>query len=157
MRITLVLISHLRWPSAALWADTILAGMLTHNDRASNACCLAFIRILWECLRMNEAPDPSLWMDAFTPVASQVEGITSYASRSPKLHYQGPLWQFVDREIRQAYRKDWPVLLQPDLWIRFIRMISFNLLIGLSGKRASGWWMIRSFCKEQTCKLFASC
>lgn len=105
MRIAPVILPHLRRPSPGLWADAALAGMITHNDRASHACCLAFVSILWECLRLKAAPDPMWWVDQFLAVAGQVEGETAYASRNPKIHHQGPLWQFVDREVRQAYRE----------------------------------------------------
>jgi ADP-ribosyl-[dinitrogen reductase] hydrolase len=65
MRIVPVLIPHLRQPTTALWADAALAGMITHNDRASNACCVAFIHLLWECLRLKQAPEPIWWVDTF--------------------------------------------------------------------------------------------
>ena len=46
MRIAPVLLPHLRAPSSALWADTLLASMITHNDRGSNAACIAFVAML---------------------------------------------------------------------------------------------------------------
>jgi ADP-ribosyl-[dinitrogen reductase] hydrolase len=102
MRIAPVLIPHLHKPSAALWADAAIAGMITHNDPASNACCVAFINLLWECLRLREIPEPTWWIDTFTSVASQLEGNTRYESRCDGNSYQGPLWKFVDQEVHQA-------------------------------------------------------
>jgi ADP-ribosyl-[dinitrogen reductase] hydrolase len=106
MRIAPVLIPHLRQPSPELWADAALAGMITHNDRASNACCVAFIHILWECLRLKQAPEPAWWVDTFVTTARELEGNTSYLSRNPGLQYEGRLWRFVEREVRQALKQN---------------------------------------------------
>ena len=102
MRIAPVLIPHLRRPTAALWADAALAGMITHNDPASNACCVAFIHLLWECLRRQDVPEPMWWLDTFTEAACQLEGRTEYAPRTSENSYRGPLWKFVDQEVRRA-------------------------------------------------------
>ncbi len=116
MRIAPVLIPHLRRPSPALWADAALAGMITHNDRASNACCVAFIHLLWECLRLKQAPDPAWWVDTFVAAAKELEGNTSYSTRTRALTYAGPLWQLVDREVRQALEHNWSTLEACDRW-----------------------------------------
>ena len=65
MRIAPVLLPHLRSGTPALWADLAIAGMLTHNDRASNAACVAFVHLLWETLRRTGAPDPDWWLATF--------------------------------------------------------------------------------------------
>jgi ADP-ribosyl-[dinitrogen reductase] hydrolase len=109
MRIAPVLLPHLHKSSPALWADAALAGMVTHNDRASNACCVAFTHLLWECLRLEQPPDPAWWLETFLTPARQLEGQTVYMPRSPALDYQGPLWQLVEREVGQALRENWPV------------------------------------------------
>lgn len=116
MRIAPVLIPHLRQPSPALWADAALAGMITHNDRASNACCVAFIHLLWECLCLQQAPEPSWWVDAFVAKARELEGNTSYSSRNPGLPYEGPLWQFVEREVHLALKQNWSTLDACERW-----------------------------------------
>ena len=73
MRIAPILLPHLKQPSPALWSDAAIAGMLTHNDRASNTCCVAFTHVLWECLRLKETPEPLWWIDTFwqQPVSSR--------------------------------------------------------------------------------------
>lgn len=116
MRIAPVLIPHLRQPSPALWADAALAGMVTHNDRASNACCIAFIRILWECLRRKQAPEPAWWVDTFVATARALEGNTSYSPRIPGLSDEGPLWRFVDGEVRRAIEQNWSALEACNHW-----------------------------------------
>lgn len=116
MRIAPVVIPHLRQPSPALWADAALAGMITHNDRASNACCIAFISILWQCLRLDHVPEPIWWVDKFVEVASQLEGDTRYATRNNGIDYVGSLWQFVDREVRRAIAEGWTTLEACERW-----------------------------------------
>jgi ADP-ribosylglycohydrolase len=116
MRIAPVLIPHLRQPSSELWADAALAGMITHNDRASNACCVAFIHLLWECLCLQQAPEPSWWVDTFVVTARELEENTSYSSRNAGLPFEGPLWRFVDREVRQALQQNWPTLEACERW-----------------------------------------
>jgi ADP-ribosylglycohydrolase len=116
MRIAPVLIPHLRQPSPALWADVALAGMVTHNDRASNACCIAFIQILWECLHLKQAPEPIWWLDTFVATTRELEGNTRYSSRNPDLPYEGPLWRFVDQEVRQALVQNWSTLEACNHW-----------------------------------------
>jgi ADP-ribosylglycohydrolase len=116
MRIAPVLLPHLRRPSPELWADTALAGMITHNDSASNACCVAYVHILWECLRLKQAPEPSWWVETFVDTARELAGNTSYASRNLALPYEGPLWRFVEREVRQALKQNWSTLEACERW-----------------------------------------
>ena len=116
MRIAPILIPHLHQPFPALWADAALAGMITHNDRASNACCVAFIHLLWECLCLQQAPEPSWWVDTFVATARELEGNTSYSSRNPGLPYEGPLWRFVEREVRLALKQNWSTLEACERW-----------------------------------------
>lgn len=110
MRIAPVLIPHLRQPSPALWADAALAGMVTHNDRASNSCCIAFTNILWECLRLEQVPSQMWWVEKFTTVACQLEGDTHHSPRHSGSAYQGPLWKFVEREVSRAIQENWSIL-----------------------------------------------
>jgi len=116
MRIAPVLIPHLHQPSSSLWADVAIAGMITHNDAASNTCCLTFTHILWECLRFKQNPDPFWWIDTFTAAASYLEGDTNYEPRNSKLTNKGPLWKFVDKEVRQAINENWSTIDACDHW-----------------------------------------
>lgn len=116
MRIAPLLIPHLRQPSPALWADAALAGMITHNDHAANACCVAFIHLLWECLHMEKAPEPAWWLDTFVTEARQLEGESIYTARNSDLPYRGPIWQFVEIEVRRALQENWSVLEACQRW-----------------------------------------
>ncbi len=102
MRIAPVLVPHLRAPTPALWADAALAGMITHNDPASNACCVAFIAMLWELLGRSSAPPRAWWLDVFCEHASELEGETRYLSRSPAVSYEGPVSQFTRAQVAGA-------------------------------------------------------
>jgi len=116
MRIAPLLIPHLRRPSPALWADAAIAGMITHNDPASIACCVAFIHLLWECLHLEHAPASQWWLDTFVAQARLLEGDSSYTSRNAAQPYQGPVWQFVEREVGRALQENLSVLEACQRW-----------------------------------------
>jgi ADP-ribosylglycohydrolase len=102
MRIASVVVPHVRAPSTELWADAILGGAITHNDPSSIAACVAFVRILRELLGASAPPSPTWWLDTYSARARSVEGDPSLVSRHPGLRYHGPVWRFVDTEVRQA-------------------------------------------------------
>ncbi len=104
MRIAPVAVPYVREPSADLWADTVLAAALTHNDRASTASCLAFVHLLWEALRAERPPDPAWWLREFVRVAQGAEGDASrYTTRGGAYAgYEGPLWRFVELAVGEA-------------------------------------------------------
>lgn len=110
MRIAPVLLPHLCNPSPALWADAALAGMITHNDRASNASCVAYTYLLWEALRLKQPPQPEWWLDTFVSFAGQVEGDSSLQPRVTGMNYQGPLWKFTAEKVRWALERGMSVL-----------------------------------------------
>jgi ADP-ribosylglycohydrolase len=64
MRISPVVLPFLRNPSSDLWVDASLAGMITHNDSASISSCIAFVRMIWDLLRMRESPRPVWWVES---------------------------------------------------------------------------------------------
>jgi len=116
MRIAPVLVPHLRRPSAALWADTALAAMITHNDRASTGSCIAFVHLLRELIGRTTAPEPSWWIDTFIAVLAPLEGDTHYRTRTPHIAYEGPLWRFVDLHVRHALARDMDTAAACDWW-----------------------------------------
>lgn len=81
MRIAPAILPHLREPSADLWIDAALLGMLTHNDSASNASCVAFVGLLWDLLGMTETPESSWWTRRFVEIARDLETHDRYKVR----------------------------------------------------------------------------
>jgi hypothetical protein len=90
--------------------------MLTHNDQASNSCCVAFTCLLWECLRLEQVPSPMWWVEKFTAIASQLEGDSQYLPRHSGIAHQGPLWQFIEREVSRAIKENWSTLEASTRW-----------------------------------------
>lgn len=116
MRIAPVLLPYLRQPTAGLWADAVIAGMVTHNDYASNAACAAFTGILWQLIGMQSAPPPDWWAEAYYQLAAPLEGNTNYVPRRAGITYRGSVAQFVRNEVEQAIKKGWSVQQAGDTW-----------------------------------------
>lgn len=106
MRIAPIVLPYLRNPHPSMYADAAIASMLTHNDFASNASCVAFVHMLWELLGMDSAPDPEWWADTFCYVAKELEGNTEYKHDSSTLgDYSGSLWRFVSMVCKDALQR----------------------------------------------------
>jgi ADP-ribosylglycohydrolase len=117
MRIAPLLLPHLRRPTRALWADAALAGMVTHNDPASNAACVAFCAMLWDLLAMEKVPPAGWWLERYCQVAAPLEGVkTEYAARMRGASYVGPVWQFAAQQIDAARRNGWSTRQAADAW-----------------------------------------
>ena len=106
MRIPPVIVPHLRRPSPNLWADASLAGAVTHNDPSSIAACVSFVGLLWEALSLNAPPRPEWWLDRYCERAQALEGETVLEARRPASRYRGPIWRFVDTDVREAVRQN---------------------------------------------------
>jgi len=118
MRIAPILIPHLRRPSAELWADAALCAMITHNDSASIAACLAFVRLLWELLRRSAPPEPLWWVEQYVAAARALETGAVYRPRGGAYlnRFAGPLWQFVEQVLPDAFRRGLSVRQACDRW-----------------------------------------
>ncbi|HID76598.1 MAG TPA: ADP-ribosylglycohydrolase [Planctomycetaceae bacterium] len=117
VRIAAMVIPHLKNPTSELWVDTALSAMITHNDAASTASCLALVHILWSLFGMDEAPDPPWWLERYVSVARQLEGETKYRVRSGKfVDYEGPVWRFVEQRVWEAYGNGLTVLQACSQW-----------------------------------------
>lgn len=111
MRIAPVLLPHLRSPSPALWADTALAAMLTHNDSASTAACLAFVRLLWDLLGRETPPAPEWWPTRYLETARALELDKPYTPRGGAYPgFRGPLWRYVEEVVPPAWAEGLSVL-----------------------------------------------
>ena len=105
MRIAPMLIPHLHAASQALWVDTALCAMITHNDSGSTAACVAFMNLLWQLLQMNRPPPPEWWLAEFVEVEKGCE-LDSYRPRGGAFQeYEGSLWRFVEEKVRFAFEQ----------------------------------------------------
>ena len=112
MRIAPILIPHLKNPSSDLWADTVLAAIMTHNDAGSTAACVAFVAMLWKLLAMDTVPDPYWWPRTYVSIAKDLEGDTKYRPRGGEyLDYEGPIWRFVSENLLDTAWREWPSVL----------------------------------------------
>jgi ADP-ribosyl-[dinitrogen reductase] hydrolase len=116
MRIAPVIIPHLATPSAAMWADAILAGMITHNDYASNAFCAAFCGLLWQFLSLNQIPNPVDLLDMFCEVGLQVEGEKEYQPRFGSFKFSDTPCKSTTQRVMHAYRNGWDTLKACNEW-----------------------------------------
>jgi ADP-ribosyl-[dinitrogen reductase] hydrolase len=118
MRIAPVLVSHLRDPTPALWSDTAIAAMLTHNDRSSTAACVAFVRLLWDALRRPSPPRPGFWLHRFLEIARPLEGEIHLEPRfgPQKGQFRGSLADFTDRAVHDALHAKKPTRDACDTW-----------------------------------------
>jgi len=101
MRIAPVILPYLASGDADLLADAILAGAVTHKHQSSIAACVALVGILRDVLGRERPPDPSWWIDAYVKRARDLEGEPDLVGRSPNLCYRGPVWRFIDTEVRR--------------------------------------------------------
>jgi ADP-ribosylglycohydrolase len=118
MRIAPVLVSHLRAPTPALWADAALAAMVTHNDPTSTAACVAFVRLLWDALHRSGPPRPGFWLHRFLEIARPLEGDTKLEPRFGPMRgqFKGSLADFTDRVVHEALHAQRPTREACDTW-----------------------------------------
>jgi ADP-ribosyl-[dinitrogen reductase] hydrolase len=117
MRIAPMLIPHLQKSGVRIWEDTAISAMITHNDTASIAGCVAFVAMLWELLDMQKPPEPEWWVNRYVEIARDLETGSEYTPKGGKFtDYSGPLWQFVQEKAMWAYRKDLSVLDACNAW-----------------------------------------
>jgi len=96
MRIAPVLVPHLRRPTSRLWSDAAMAARITHNDSASTAACVAWIRLLWDLLGRLAPPENAWWVRTFAESLRELETDETYQPRSGQFaDFRGPLWRFL--------------------------------------------------------------
>ena len=118
MRISPMLIPHLRHGGTDIWTDTALSAMMTHNDHASTSSCLAFTAMLWELLDMKTPPPPHWWPERYATIASDLQGRIGYTPRSGcmKYSFDGPLHQFVSEKLPWAHANNLSAMEACEIW-----------------------------------------
>jgi ADP-ribosyl-[dinitrogen reductase] hydrolase len=117
MRIAPMLVPHSARPSDALWAETALSAMITHNDSAAIASCVALVSMLWDLLAMESPPAPEWWGATFTARAREVETEERYSPRfGTETSWSGPLSAFVEQRVPRALSAGASVREACDTW-----------------------------------------
>lgn len=117
MRISPVILPHLKNDSGNLWIDTALCSMTTHNDSAAIASCLALVNLIWNVMDMEKAPEPMYWLDKFIETLKEFEIREDYNPRCiPNIGYRGTLWGYLDKVVRTAYNQNLSVLDACNRW-----------------------------------------
>jgi ADP-ribosylglycohydrolase len=117
MRISPMVIPHLKNDEGNLWIDTALCSMTTHNDSAAIASCLALVNLIWEVMDMKTAPEPMYWLEKFIEILKEFEIREDYNPRCiPNIGYRGSLWGYVDKVVRNAYNENLSVLDACNRW-----------------------------------------
>lgn len=119
MRIAPMVIPHLAAPSSALWTDTALSAMMTHNDSGSIAVCVAFVDMLWHLLgrERGSAPAPTWWLERYVHIARELETGTSYEPRGGAYtDFKGMMWQFAADRVADALERQLPTDVACDAW-----------------------------------------
>jgi ADP-ribosylglycohydrolase len=105
MRIAPMVVPYAAAPSAALWVDTALSAMTTHNDSAAIGSAVAFVSILGDVLAMNMPPPPRWWVDSFVSVLRDLE-TGSYSARGGRLaSFTGRFSDFVEQRVLDALER----------------------------------------------------
>lgn len=117
MRIAPILIPHLKTGDENLWIDTSLCARVTHNDSASIASCVAFVKMLWELLDMDEAPDPRWWLDSFADTLDDLEVNKGYSPRFGRfLSFRGSVGELCREKVGNAYSQGLSVVEACNSW-----------------------------------------
>ncbi len=108
MRIAPIVLLHPRGTSAALWLDAALASIVTHRDACSVACCVAFVDLLAQLLRLPGPPSPEWMTTTFVETVRLVCTDESYRPRSGRFtEVEGPFPDYLEHVLAEARRRDW--------------------------------------------------
>ncbi len=106
MRVPPLLLPALRDGGTGFWADLVVGSMITHNDSASIASCVAFGTILRELMEMDRTPLREWWVARFTEVAAEVETERVYGFRGgPFNDCSGTISECVNLLVPEALRR----------------------------------------------------
>ncbi|MFO0072973.1 MAG: ADP-ribosylglycohydrolase family protein, partial [Gemmatimonas sp.] len=112
MRITPMLLPHLRTGGTALWTDTALATAVTHNEPLAISSSVAWVALLWRLLNGDLPETPIEWLDTYTEVLRVLDDGQQYDTRvtaGPLQHWRGILSQLLHTYVRDAVTRGTPV------------------------------------------------
>lgn len=107
MRIAPILVPHIKNGGHKLWIDTALCAMITHNDSASIASCMAFVRMLWLLLDMKEPPAPRWYLETCVETLKDLETNENYSPRGGDfIEFTGSVNRFVEERVSEAFARN---------------------------------------------------
>ncbi|MCZ8203740.1 ADP-ribosylglycohydrolase family protein [Gemmatimonas sp.] len=112
MRISPMLLPHLRAGGTALWTDTALATAVTHNEPLAIAVNVAWVALLWRLLNGDVPETGAEWLETYTEVLRLMDDGQQYDTRvttGPLQQWRGQLSELLDSEVRAAVHKRTPV------------------------------------------------
>ena len=111
MRIAPILISSLANQAENLWADTILATMLTHNSSLAIGSSAAFVNMLREFVSLKEISNPEIAVKEFTKVLEAFTGDAECNIRNTKIKskFSNSASAFIREAIQFGYENDMTV------------------------------------------------
>jgi|GEM_PF-736490 len=117
MRIAPVLIPHLGRPNCDLWADTLLAAHLTHDDELSNVSCVALVDALWMAIGTTGRVAPRWWLDRWLVVCDALGSGAKYAARSNHPPgFEGSISELVRGYVVPALERQLEVSAAGEVW-----------------------------------------
>jgi ADP-ribosyl-[dinitrogen reductase] hydrolase len=117
MRIAPVLIPRLRDPNCDLWAETLLAAHLTHDDELSNVSCVAMVDALWRAIGTTEPVPSGWWLQHWLEVCDALStGHTYQARNGHPPGFDGTISQMLREHVAPALERELPVAEAGDIW-----------------------------------------
>jgi ADP-ribosyl-[dinitrogen reductase] hydrolase len=120
MRIVPVLLPYLKSPHRNLWADTLLAAHLTHDDLLSNSSCVALVHLLWQVLAMQAPPARHWWVDTWLAASEPLTQGRADGNFAPRrAHppgFRGTMAQMVRQHVAPALEQGLGVAEAGAIW-----------------------------------------
>ncbi|WP_119354302.1 ADP-ribosylglycohydrolase family protein [Azohydromonas sediminis] len=117
MRIAPVLIPHVAHPSRDLWADTLLAAHLTHDDELSNVSCVAMVDALWRAIATDGPVPRGWWLDRWLEVCDALSTGAAYAARNDHPPgFVGTISDLLRGHVAPALERELDVDAAGDIW-----------------------------------------
>ena len=115
MRIAPVVVASLGNPEENLWADTILATMMTHNNPVCIGISVAYIDLIRKLLSSHAPPDPRKTIDEFADIVEEFVKDTKYEKMPPTVKkklaakFSEHPWEYVREAVNYGLDNDMSV------------------------------------------------
>lgn len=117
MRIAPMLIPRLRDPNCDLWAETLMAAHLTHDDELSNLSCVAMVEALWRAVGTTGTVSQGWWLQPWLQVCDVLGTGKTYQARNGHPEgFDGTISQMLRDHVEPALQKQLPVVEAGEIW-----------------------------------------